>query len=230
MFIPYRDVNPSGTIPYVTAGLIALNALVFLAEITAARPAELFMSYGLTPGVFVSSWRTGGVVSHALVPLFTNLFMHAGWMHIAVNMLYLWIFGDNVEDRLGRAEFLVFYLITGIMASLAHVVVVPGSGVPLVGASGAISGLLGAYVICFPRARVWVLVFFRPVEIRAAWFIGIWFALQLILGVFDAKSGGGGGVAYMAHIGGFVVGVILIFLFPERSGFRDRSNGDGEFR
>ncbi|MEW6349216.1 MAG: rhomboid family intramembrane serine protease [Thermodesulfobacteriota bacterium] len=224
MFIPYRDVNPSGGIPYVTVGLIVVNALVFLGEITASRPGELFMRYGLTPGEFVSSWRTGGILSHALLPLFTNIFMHAGWMHIAVNMLYLWIFGDNVEDRLGHAEFLVFYLISGIMASLAHVIAAPGSGIPLVGASGAISGVLAAYVICFPRARVWVLVFFRPVEIRAAWFMGIWFAIQLVLGVFGAKAGSGGGVAYMAHIGGFVIGLILIFLFPERSGFRDRSD------
>ncbi len=227
MFIPYRDANPSGTVPYVTVGLIVVNALVFLAEVTASRPGDLFVRYGLTPGEFLSSWRTGGVLSHALVPLFTNIFMHAGWMHLAANMLYLWIFGDNVEDRLGHAEFLVFYLICGIMSSLAHVIAVPGSGMPLIGASGAISGILGAYVVCFPRARVWVLVFFRPTEIRAAWFIGIWFAIQLFLGIAGVKSGGGGGVAYMAHIGGFVIGLILILLFPARGGFRDRSNEEG---
>jgi membrane associated rhomboid family serine protease len=223
MFIPYRDVNPSGTIPYVSVGLIVTNALVFLAEMMADRPSALFTQYGLTPQEFLSAWRTGGVFQQAIIPLFTNLFMHAGWVHLTANMLFLWIFGDNIEDRLGHAEFLVFYLICGIIASLAYVVSVPKSMAPLIGASGAISGILGAYFVCFPRARVWVLVFFRPTEMAALWFLGIWFGLQLFLGIAGIGAKGGGGVAYMAHIGGFVVGIALIMLFPTRGGFKDKT-------
>ena len=224
MFIPYRDVNPSGTIPYVTVGLILANVLVFLAEMTSPAASAWFADYGLTPHEFVSAWRTGGVFRHALMPMFTNLFVHAGWIHLAANMIYLWVFADNIEDRLGHAEFLVFYLICGIISSLAHVIFVPGSTAPLVGASGAISGVLGAYLMCFPRARVWVLVIYKPVEMAALWFLGIWFGLQLFLAVAEASTKAHGGVAYMAHIGGFVIGVGLVLLFPERRGFRDRSD------
>ena len=175
MFIPYRDVNPSGTIPYVTVGLIMANVLVFLAEVTSPNASAWFADYGLTPREFITAWRTGGVFRHALMPMFTNLFVHAGWLHLAANMIYLWVFVDNIEDRLGHAEFLVFDLICGIISSLAHVIFVPGSTAPLVGASGAISGVLGAYLVCFPRARVWVLVVYKPVEMAALWFLGIWF-------------------------------------------------------
>jgi membrane associated rhomboid family serine protease len=224
MFIPYRDVNPSGTIPYVTVGLIAANGLAFLAQSMADQPSAMFAQYGLSPQAFLSAWRTGGVFQHAIMPLFTNLFLHAGWIHFTANMLYLWVFGDNIEDRLGHAEFLVFYLICGIIASLAHVVYVPKSAAPLIGASGAISGILGAYFVCFPKARVWVMIFFRPTEMRAYWFLGIWFGLQLLLGIAGIGAKTGGGVAYMAHIGGFVVGVALILLFPLRGEFRDKSD------
>jgi len=202
---PVSDVIPSRTVPFVTVGLIIVNAIVFLYQITLG-PAELraFMaSYAVVPAWF---W---------LPSLVTSQFLHAGWMHIIWNMVYLWIFGDNVEDRLGHAGYLVFYLGAGAAAGLLQVLFNPFSGIPVVGASGAIAGVMGAYFVLYPQSRVltaiFILFFFDLVEIPAVFFLGIWFLMQLLSGVgsLGVSNAAGGGTAFWAHVGGFVVGAAI---------------------
>ena len=202
---PVSDVIPSRTVPFVTVGLIIVNAIVFLYQITLG-PAELraFMaSYAVVPAWF---W---------LPSLVTSQFLHAGWMHIIWNMVYLWIFGDNVEDRLGHAGYLVFYLGAGAAAGLLQVLFNPFSGIPMVGASGAIAGVMGAYFVLYPQSRVltaiFILFFFDLVEIPAVFFLGIWFLMQLLSGVgsLGVSNAAGGGTAFWAHVGGFVVGAAI---------------------
>ena len=200
---PVSDVIPSRTTPFVTVGLIAVNALVFLYQVTLG-PAELraFMaSYALIPAWF---WPPA---------LITSQFLHGGWMHIIWNMVYLWIFGDNVEDQLGHAAYLIFYLGAGAAAAILQVLFNPFSGIPMVGASGAIAGVMGAYFVLYPHSRVltavFVVFFFDLVEIPAVFFLGIWFLMQLLSGVgsLGVSNAATGGTAFWAHIGGFVVGV-----------------------
>ncbi len=212
--IPIRDINPTRRFPVVTVGLIVVNALVFFFELS------------LTPYELNRTFRTAGLVPYQVthnlgVPValdfITAMFLHGGWLHIVSNMLYLWIFGNNVEDVIGRVRFLVFYLLTGILASLAQVVVSPEAQVPTVGASGAIAGVLGAYLVLFPRTQVQVIVLFfyfiRLVQVPAVVVLGFWFVLQFFNGVASLGMPDMGGVAYFAHIGGFVAGLILIFIF-----------------
>ena len=202
---PVSDVIPSRTVPFVTIGLIVLNSLIFLYQVTLG-PAALnaFMaSYAVIPAWF---WWPS---------LLTSQFLHAGWMHVIGNMLYLWIFGDNVEDRLGHLPFLIFYLGAGAAAGLLQVVFNPFSGIPMVGASGAIAGVMGAYFVLYPQSRVltaiFILFFFDLVEIPAVFFLGVWFLMQLLSGVgsLGASNAAGGGVAFWAHVGGFVIGVAI---------------------
>ncbi len=201
---PVSDVIPSRTTPFITVGLIAANALAFLYELQ-LRPAEIQVFtqvFGVVPAFF--AWPT----------VATSMFLHSGWMHMLGNMLYLWIFGDNVEDRLGHAGFLLFYLFCGTAAALAQVAVNPQSMVPMIGASGAIAGVMGAYFVLYPRSRVLtavVLIFFIDlVEIPAIFFLGIWFLMQLFSGVGSLGAGAaGGGVAFWAHVGGFVTGLAI---------------------
>ena len=211
---PLRDVIPSSTTPGVTIGLIAANAAVFLFQLTVPVDSTetFFRLYGLVPAEF--TWPTA----------FTSMFLHAGWMHVLGNMLFLWIFGDNVEDRMGHGRFLAFYLLAGLAASLAQTWADPTSTLPLVGASGAIAGVMGAYLVLFPRSRVLVLVFLflfiDVVEIPAVFFLGLWFLMQLVLGVGrTAADLAGGGVAYWAHAAGFLAGVVGVFVFrrPQRA-------------
>ena len=210
---PISDVIPSRTTPVVTIALIAVNAAVFLYQAVLSDLAlELFVArYALIPAWF--SWTA----------LFTSQFLHAGWLHAIGNMLYLWIFGDNVEDRLGHFKYLVFYLLCGWIASFAHIWASPASRVPSIGASGAIAGVLGAYLVLFPHARVHALlplgILTQMVHIPAVFFLGFWFLQQLAFGYFDLTNpvGGGGGVAYFAHIGGFVFGALMIKLFARRT-------------
>jgi membrane associated rhomboid family serine protease len=213
---PIGDENRGQRLtPYVNLSLIALNVLVFLYELMLSdRELSNFVyRWGTVPDEI-----SGG---HDLQTLLTSMFLHAGWLHIAGNMLFLWVFGDNVEDTMGHVRYLIFYLLTGIGAGLMQVIIDSGSQVPLVGASGAISGVLGAYIVLFPHGNIrtlillgWIpLIFLVP-----AWaMIGYWIVLQFINGFLSlgVSTAEGGGVAYWAHIGGFVAGVALVWLFKD---------------
>lgn len=234
--IPIRDDAPRFSTPYVTYFLLTLNALVFLFELSfrgADRDALMF-TFGELP-IKITALLTGvhhvsipgvGMVpvtpQTALIPLLTSMFMHAGWLHLIFNMWALWIFGDNVEDYLGHFWYLAFYLVTGLAAAALHTALNPLSAVPSVGASGAIAGVMGAYLILFPSARVTTLVpFFFLFFVRLpAWLVlGYWFVLQFLSGAATSiaySSQMTGGVAFWAHVGGFVSGVALIKLFPRR--------------
>ncbi|MCC7034165.1 MAG: rhomboid family intramembrane serine protease [Acidobacteria bacterium] len=212
--IPIKDVIPSRTTPVVTVLLIVVNALVFLYQL-GLSPAEFeafIFAFGLTP-------------AHFTVPtLFTSMFVHAGLGHAGGNLLYLWIFGDNIEDRLGHGRFLVFYLATGVVAALSQSAMDPASQIPMVGASGAIAGVMGGYFVLYPHSRVLTLFPFPLMlfEVPALFFLGLWFVIQFIsgLGSLAAAANGGlpGGVAFWAHIMGFVGGVVLVRFMrrPER--------------
>jgi membrane associated rhomboid family serine protease len=200
---PLSDVIPSRTAPVVTIGLIAVNAVVFLYQVMLPdQQLEVFVSqYALIPAYF--SW----------VNVFTSMFLHAGWMHVIGNMLYLWIFGDNVEDQLGHIGFLLFYLASGCAAAMLQLVINPFTTVPMVGASGAIAGIMGAYFVLYPESRVltavFIFFFFDLVEIPAIFFLGIWFVMQVLSGVGSLGAAhSSGGTAFFAHIGGFAVGVV----------------------
>jgi membrane associated rhomboid family serine protease len=211
--IPLRDVIPTRTWPIVTVGLIVLNILVFLHEQTLGRPGlERFVhTWGLVPADF--AWDR----------VVTSMFLHGGWAHIGGNMLYLWIFGDNVEDRLGHVRYLVFYLLCGGVAAGAQTYINPDSLIPMIGASGAISGVLGAYLVLFPHSRVLTIVpivfFIQLIEVPAVVLLGLWFLMQLLSGVGSlGVRADVGGVAFWAHVAGFVAGLGLVYVFkrPER--------------
>lgn len=203
---PIRDHNPSGQTPYVTFTLIAINVLVFLWYFTSLSEWDtqrLFLAWGLVPARLMSG--------EGLETVATSMFLHAGWMHLGGNMLFLWIFGDNLEEEMGHLGFLIFYLACGAAAGLAQALPDPGALTPMVGASGAIAGVMGGYLLLFPKARVDVLfifiIFFRIFAIPAWIVLGIWLALQIFSGV--ATPTDAGGVAYWAHVGGFVAGLVL---------------------
>jgi membrane associated rhomboid family serine protease len=212
--IPLRDIIPSRTTPVVTVSIIVLNAMVFLYQWSLGRDVESFVVYfGLVPAAF--SWIT----------VFTSMFLHGDFLHFAGNMLYLWIFGDNVEDRMGHGRFVVFYLLCGTAAALAQTITDPSSVVPMVGASGAIAGVMGAYFVLYPRSRILTLVpiffFIQLIEVPAIFFLGIWFVMQFISGVGSvARAAGepGGGIAFWAHVAGFAAGLSAVSVFkrPER--------------
>jgi membrane associated rhomboid family serine protease len=199
---PISDVIPSRTTPVVTIGLIALNALAFLYELrlTDAELDQLARGAGVVP------------VAFSAPDVLTSLFLHGGWLHFLGNMLYLWIFGDNVEDRFGHGRFLLFYLACGTAAAFAHVVIHPVSTVPMIGASGAIAGVMGAYFVLFPQSRVLAAVFIifiiDIIEIPALFFLGVWFLMQLFSGVGSLVETAEGGIAFFAHVGGFAAGVL----------------------
>jgi membrane associated rhomboid family serine protease len=213
--IPLKDDNPTHSFPLVTILLILSNVSVFLYQVSLGSTgnAVYTMKMGVIP--FEIS-HFADAVSPTPIPLYltliTTMFLHGGWLHLGGNMLYLWIFGNNIEDVLGHIRFLFFYLLCGLIATLAHVASAPDSRIPLVGASGAIAGVLGAYMICFPHARVlvlfWFLIFVRVIRVPALVVLGFWFVIQLWNA--SADSGALGGVAWFAHIGGFIAGVLLI--------------------
>jgi membrane associated rhomboid family serine protease len=213
--IPIRDTTKSSTIPFVNYGLIAVCALVFLYEVSLGTRADsLLWRYGVIPRNVSHVLFEGYFAFAPLVTIFTSIFLHGGIMHLVGNMLYLYIFGDNVEDRLGHGLYLLFFLASGAGAALTEVYARQESMVPLIGASGAIAGVLGAYFLLFPRAKVLTLiplfVFFPVVEIPAFFFLGFWFLLQFLLGSIDTGVGQSTGVAWWAHAGGFVLGLILL--------------------
>ena len=207
------DNSASRTVPLVTYGLIALNVLVFLLELTGGE--ALVTQWAFVPSRFLAN-PTG-----ELLTLFTSMFMHAGWLHLGSNMLYLWIFGDNVEDRFGHVQYLIFYLLCGLAALFAQLAFNMTSNIPNLGASGAIAGVLGAYILLFPGKPIRVLVGNRVAQVSALIVIGGWFILQLFSGVGSiADTADTGGVAFLAHIGGFVAGFLLTFLFRGSSARR----------
>jgi membrane associated rhomboid family serine protease len=218
--IPIKDINPTERFAFVTLLFIVLNVAVFLYELVLGPQAgELFMdSFALIPKrLFSGVPETSGAVPVGAT-LVTSMFLHGGFLHIAGNMLYLWIFGNNVEDSMGHIRFIVFYLCCGIIASYTHALANAASTVPMIGASGAVSGVLGAYLLLYPRARVLTLIAFglyiRTVEVPAMFVLGFWFVLQFLNALLSA--GTGGGVAWYAHIGGFVAGILLIGIFKRR--------------
>ncbi len=234
--LPLKDDVPSRTVPFVTVTLITINVLVFLYQMslelggdtsglqnTLPSAAEAFvLEFGAVP------CRIAGACAwdfpHPIVTIFTAMFMHGGLLHIAGNMLYLWIFGNNVEDTLGHARFALFYLACGVGAAMAQTAIDPSSSTPMIGASGAISGVLGAYLVLFPYATVLTLVtfgfFVRFLRVPAVIVLGFWIVMQFLNGVVTLGAGGAPGVAWFAHIGGFLAGVILLFLLRPRRAVR----------
>jgi len=219
--IPLRDVIPSRTFPFFTIAFIVLNSVAFFFEQTLSRRAleHFIQTYGLVPARF------------DVLTVFTSMFLHGGWGHFLGNMLFLWIFGDNVEDRLGHARFVVFYLLCGVAAVAAHVYMNPMSTIPTVGASGAIAGVLGAYFVLYPHSRVLALVplfiVFEIVEVPAIIFLGLWFLMQFFyVGMAAVRAGAeGGGVAFWAHIAGFLAGMAAVVVMKKPS----RARWRGEF-
>lgn len=210
MVFPIGDDNSERRIlPLVTYVLILINVLVFLLELQ--RGEAFIRQYAFIPREFAAN-PTGEAVT-----VFTAMFMHGGWMHLLGNMLYLWIFGDNVEDNFGSFRFIMFYLACGIIATFAQMLTLPGSSIPNLGASGAIAGVLGAYLVLYPQGRVTILTQIGPTQVPALLVIGLWIVLQLFSGIGSiastSETAESGGVAYMAHVGGFFAGVILTFFF-----------------
>jgi membrane associated rhomboid family serine protease len=224
--IPIKDDNPHVLTPWFNYGLLLCNAAVFLYQISQPDVDTFVHAYGAIPADIMQG-------AH-LSSLFTAMFLHGGWMHLLGNMLYLWIFGDNIEGLMGHGRYLVFYLLCGVAATMSHIAMMPSSEEPMIGASGAISGVLGAYLVKFPRARVLILVpiifFLTTFRIPALFVLGFWFLTQLTngLGIFADISQDN--VAWFAHIGGFVTGVLLVKLFERRQNLalfrrRDYDNG-----
>jgi membrane associated rhomboid family serine protease len=219
--IPLRDANPTRRTPLVTLCLVIACVIVFAWELGLMASGgesalEAFITeWGVVPAELTSAWSRGDYISQETATLVTSQFLHGGWLHLLGNMLYLWIFGNNVEDRFGRPGFLGFYLLGGVLAGLTQVAINPESTVPTIGASGAIAATLGAYFVLFPRARVTTLVFlgffYQLIDVPAIIVLGFWFVLQLIDGLtsLGLTQSDGGGVAFFAHIGGFVVGAVM---------------------
>jgi membrane associated rhomboid family serine protease len=207
MFPVGDDNSGRRTVPYVTFGLIAVNVLFFFAELNGGE--ALIEQWAFVPRRFLAN------PAGDFLTLFTSMFMHAGWVHLLSNMLYLWIFGDNVEDRLGHIKFTAFYLVCGLAATAAQLAFSTGSNIPNLGASGAIAGVLGAYILMFPQGKVNVLMGRGVIPVPALVVIGFWIVLQLFSGIGSfatTTTEETGGVAYMAHIGGFIAGLVLTFL------------------
>jgi len=219
--IPFSDENPARLAPYVTIAIIVLCVLAFLWELALGnRMDEALTAFGFTPNAFAhpQGAQYVGIGLPVWTTILTSMFLHAGLLHIGGNMLYLWIFGNNVEDAMGHAKFTVFYLVCGAAAVLTLAAIDPHSNTPVVGASGAISGVLAAYMLLYPRARVHTLltlgIFLYPVWIRAVWVIGFWFLLQLVTAAITPASEPG--TAWWAHVGGFLAGLILTPLLKSR--------------
>lgn len=226
--IPLGTINnPTRRTPYLTYGLILANILVFLWELTQAQPVleRSFWSLAIIPCQMVS-----GFVPEHLIDIFRSMFLHAGAWHLIGNMTFLWLFGTNVEDYLGHRSFLFLYLAGGIVAVFAQTLVTPGLCVPMVGASGAVSAILGAYIVLYPGTRVRAgIIFFRyfmyPVKVSAFVMLGLWFALQLFNGMVDYSQGAASGVAFFAHVGGFIFGAAVAFAYMMFRGAPERYQG-----
>jgi len=236
--IPLYDENPTETTPYITIALIVVNVVVFFMEPALGAHIRIAIQapghWMVVTGKEATAWVWGAipyeifhakeVTPHFGVPmpltLLTCMFLHGGILHLGGNMLFLWIFGNNVEDVLGHFRFLIFYLLGGVLATLAHSATAPNSMLPLIGASGAISAVLGAYVLRFPTARIKTLIiliiFITTIDIPAFFFIGFWFLMQFLYGTASLGLGQTGGIAWFAHIGGFLAGILMFTVFPKR--------------
>lgn len=221
--IPLKDDNPTNSKPIVSYGIIFFCVIIFFSQLSLSENElrDFTYSYGLIPSVLmgIDQLPSDLIKISPIGTIFTSMFMHGGWMHLIGNMLYLWIFADNIEDDLGTLNFVIFYFVCGVGAAMSQVLVDVNSQIPMIGASGAIGGVLGAYLINYPNAKVLVLIpfgfFSQLVKIRALYVLGFWFILQFINSFMSSSSGGG--VAYAAHIGGFVSGLILILFFNKRT-------------
>jgi len=220
---PLKDTIPSRTIPFVNTMLIIFNVTIFLFEVSLPPDAlqSLIATFGVIPRrfFFLAQHEPSSFMLRFL-PILTSMFLHGGWLHMVGNMWFLWIFGDNVEDRMGHFRYFIFYILCGIGAAITHIYLTPNSPVPTIGASGAIAGVMGAYFILYPNARVITLViifiFIDIIEVPAFIFLGFWFLLQFFQGTFSLMVGpSAGGVAWWAHFGGFLFGVVFVFLFKK---------------
>lgn len=222
MFIPLKDINPSRSYPFINISLIVINIVAFLYQTSLQltlppRAYEAFVvSHATVPARIPAFLEGHGTFEMALLPLFTSMFLHSGLLHIAGNMLFLWIFGDNVEDFFGHIPYLLFYIASGIGAGLVHTLFNLSSRVPALGASGAISGVMGAYILLYPRARILTLVFIFLLPIPAVFVLGEWFLVQFLAGLNTLGGAPSGGVAVMAHVGGFLLGILITAIARRR--------------
>ena len=219
--IPYKDDNPLTITPFSTILIISLNILVFIMQVMSGEDSKsIVYSYGAIPHNLIS-FQSNQPIPPALT-IFTSMFMHGGVFHLAWNMLFFWIFGNNIEETLGHVRFIVFYLFCGVVAAFSHALLSPGSNVPMIGASGAIAGMLGAYILLFPMAKIRTIVFLgfyiTVIKIPALIVIGFWAIIQVVSGLISQGNAAQGGIAFFAHVGGFVAGLSTIKLWqPRRS-------------
>lgn len=223
--IPFKDDNPTRTFPFITVLLITGNILVYFFQVfSPSGPEQIVYAYGAIPH-FLFSFSSPQPI-HPTLTVITSMFMHGGLFHLGSNMLFLWVFGDNVEDKLGHFRYLAFYGLCGAAAAYSHAITNPSSLLPMIGASGAVSGVLGAYMLLFPRARIHTLLFFgffvQVVRLPALMVLGFWIIVQFLNGVLSKGSAAHAGVAWFAHIGGFIVGMLCIMLLVKRRRMRYR--------
>ncbi len=219
---PLRDTIPSNKFPFITISIIIINLVIFFYEVSLGQNLEIFIqNFGVIPAKFTTFWKEDPTqIAGLVITPFSSIFLHGGWMHVISNMWYLWIFGDNIEDRTGHFRFFIFYIICGLIANATHIVTNVGSNIPTIGASGAVAGVMGAYFLLFPRSKIttlfFLVIFIQIVRIPALFFLGFWIVLQIISGTLsmglDSQTGG---VAWWAHIGGFFSGLLLILFFKK---------------
>jgi membrane associated rhomboid family serine protease len=220
--IPLKDENPKKNLPFINFIFIIANIAVFIYQPSSEQLLRAFFNtYGLIPNKLITIFQNEvPQIFLVLQSLFSSLFLHGDFMHLAGNMLFLWIFGDNIEYTIGHFNYILFYLLCGLAATLVQVFIEPNSLLPIIGASGAISGVLGAYIIKFPKNKVTtlfiIIIFIKIVKIRAVYLLGFWFIYQLLQGYFSLGQESMGGVAWFAHIGGFIIGIILVNIFQKR--------------
>ena len=221
-FFPFADENPTNKKPVISWLIIFACSLIFLNQLfdPAYITEQTFLSFGMIPAILFGYSELSGhlKIIPPFLSIFTSMFLHGGWMHIVGNMTYLYIFGDNIEERLGKLKFIIFYLVTGIIAAFTQAIIDPTSTIPMIGASGAIAGVLGGYLVLYPKANIkvlfWFIIFVKVVKIRAFIVLGGWIIIQFIS--FNGSDLNSGGVAYAAHIGGFISGIILTYIMKNK--------------